>query len=77
VRHLAVDEVENVGDDHDHAGEDEAIDGKRPGGNDIDEDTDQCEQVGVDAERDARVDDRAQRQHADGADRACESHRLN
>ena len=24
VRHLAVDEVEDVGDDHDHAGEDEA-----------------------------------------------------
>ena len=76
VRDLAVDEVEDVGDDHDDAGQHEPIDGQRPGGDDVDEDADERQDVGVDAERDAGGDDRAQREHADGADRAGKGHRL-
>ena len=55
---------------------DEAIDGQRPGGDDVDQHADQREDVRVDAERHAGVDDGAQREHADGADRAGEGHRL-
>ena len=35
---------------------------------DVDDHADQRQRVRVDAQRDARVDDRAQRKHADGAD---------
>ena len=76
MRDLAVDEIEDVGDDHDDAGQDEAIDRQRPGGDDVDEHADQRQHVGVNAERHAEVDDRAQREHADRADRASEGHRL-
>ena len=41
VRDLAVDEVEDVGDDHDHAGGDELAERQRPGGRDVDEDADE------------------------------------
>ena len=55
--------------------EDEAIGGQRPGGDDVDEHADQGQDVGMDAERDAQGNDRAQRKHADGANGARESHR--
>ena len=74
VRDLAVDEVEDVRADHDHAGEDEAVHGQRPGRPDVDQHPDQGEDVGMDAERDAGVDDDAQREHAGGADDPGERH---
>jgi hypothetical protein len=48
--------------------------GQRPGGGDVDEHADEREHVRVDAERDARGDDGAQREHADRADEAGEGH---
>ncbi len=72
VRHFAVDKVEDVGDDHDDAGQDEVTEPERPGGADVDDDADERERVRVDPQRDAEVDDRAQRKHADGADGAGE-----
>jgi hypothetical protein len=43
---------------------------------DVDEDADEREDVGVDAERHARADDRAQREHEDGSDEPGQSHPL-
>ena len=54
MRDLAVDEVEDVGDDHDHAGR--ARTGRAPsahGRGDVDEDADERQDVGVDAQRHA------------------------
>ena len=74
MRDLAVDEVEDVGDDHDDAGQQEVVAPECPGRADIDEDTDERQNVGVDAERHARADDGAQREHADSADEAGNGH---
>ena len=49
LRDLAVDEVEDVGDDHDHAGQQEAVDAERAGGDDVDQHADERERVGMDA----------------------------
>ena len=73
-RDLAVDEVEDVGDDHDDAGGDELPAGqvhRRPR---VDEHADEREDVRVDPERHARGDDRAQREHADLADEPGKRH---
>ena len=74
VRHLAVDEVEDVGDDHDDAGQQEVLFAERPGRADIDQNADERENVGMDAKCHAGADDRAQREHADGADEAGNGH---
>ena len=76
MRDLAVDEVEDVRDDHDHAGQDEAADAERPAGADVDEDADERQHVRVNPQRDARAMMSAQREHADGADRAGEGQRV-
>ena len=55
VRHLAVDEVEDVGDDHDH--EPASMNrpyAERPGRADVDDDADERQRVRVDPQRDAR-----------------------
>ena len=54
TRDLAVDEVEDVGDDHDDAGGDELAQRQRPGGGDVDEHADEREDVRVDPQRHAR-----------------------
>ena len=73
-RHLAVDEVEDVGDDHDDAGGDELAERQRPGGGDVDDHADEREDVGVDPQPYAGVDDHPQREHADRADEPGEGH---
>jgi hypothetical protein len=73
-RDLAVDEVEDVGDDHDEAGPDEVPVGevdRRPA---VDQDADEREDVRMDSEGDACGDDRAQRKHADAPDQAGKRH---
>jgi hypothetical protein len=57
MRDLAIDEVEDVGADHHHPGQDESLVGERPGGGDVDDDPDERQHVGVNAQRDARRDD--------------------
>ena len=47
---------------------------QRHGGADVDQDADEGEDVGVDPERHAGVDDRAQREHADGSDEPGKGH---
>ena len=71
---LAVDEVEDVGDDHDYAGGDETIVRQLVGGQRVDHDADEGEDVGMDPERHARGDDGAKRKHADAADESGEGH---
>jgi hypothetical protein len=48
MRHLAVDEVEDVADDHDETGEEEPVEPERAGGADVDEHADEREHVGMD-----------------------------
>ena len=74
VRDLAVDEVEDVGDDHDHAAPLEVIVGEREPGADVDQHADERQDVGVNAERDRGVDDRAQGEHAHRADGTGKGH---
>ena len=67
ARDLAVDEVEDVGDDHDHAGGDEAAEAERPGRRDVDEHADERQDVGwIRSATQARMIS-AQREHADAA----------
>ena len=75
VRHLAVDEVEDVGDDHDDAGQHETVAAERPRGADVDQDADEREDVWDGCRAPRWRDDRAQREHADGSDEAGERHR--
>ena len=49
-RDLAVDEVEDVGDDHDEPGPDEVPAGERGGGPDVDQAADERQDVRVDSE---------------------------
>src|SRR3954453_9011523 len=72
--YLAVDEVENVCDDHHDAGRHEAAERELPGGGRVDEDLGEGENVRVNPEGNARLDDRAQREHTDPADEPGEGH---
>ena len=51
MRDLAVDEVEDVGDDHDDAGGDEVPERQRPRRRDVDEDADEREDVRMNPQR--------------------------
>ncbi len=73
-RHLAVDEVEDVGDDHDDAGGHEVAQAERPRGGDVDEDADEREDVGMNPQGDAGADDERERVHAQPPDESGESH---
>src|SRR4051812_48711930 len=72
VRDLAVDEVEDVRDQHDHERQHEVAEAERPRCGDVDDHPDQRQRVRMDPQRDAQVDDRAQRLHAGRADDARE-----
>ena len=73
-RNLAVDEVEDVGDDHDEPGPDEVPAGEVNRGPAVDQAADEGEDVRMDPETDAYGDDRAQRKHADAPDQAGKRH---
>jgi len=76
VGDLAVDEVEDVGDDHDRAAELEVIVRQRKARGDVDQHADERQNVGMDAERNRGVDDREQREHARRADGTGKGHGL-
>ena len=70
MRDLAVDEVEDVGDDHDDAGQDEAgpCAERDAAAATLMSTPTKRQDVRVDPKRHARRDDRAQREHADAPD---------
>jgi hypothetical protein len=61
---------------NDHAGEEKPVDAESAGRHNVDQHTDEREGVGVDAERHARADDRAQRPHAGLPDEPGNCHAL-
>ena len=74
LRHLAVDEVEDVGDDHDDAGQHEPAERERPAAATLMRTPMSVRMFGWMRERHAGRDDEPQREHADGADGAGERH---
>ena len=62
---LAVDEIEDVRDDHDEAGEHEAPERQRPGRGDVDQHADERQNIGMDPQRDAEAMIAPQRKHAE------------
>ncbi len=76
LRDFAVDEVEDVGDDHDGAGEQKPIDAERARGDHVDQHANQRQRIGMNSEPHARADDRAQRPHAHLPDESRKRHAL-
>ena len=58
---LAVDEIEDVGDDHDDAGRQEVALRQRPSGRDVDQHAGERENIRMNPEPDARGDDEPER----------------
>ena len=71
---LAVDEVEDVGDDHDDAGLGELAVRQPVSRHRVDDHADEGENVWVNPKLHARRDDRAKRERADAPDEAGEGH---
>ena len=73
-RHLAVDEVEDVCEHHDHASRAKRTGGQGPRRDGVDDDAGERQDVGMNAQPDAEIDDGAQGVHARRADHPGKRH---
>ena len=71
---LAVDEVEDVGEYHDDAGDHELTDPERPGRGGVDDDAGERQYIRMNPKTHAGVDDGPERVHTDRANHAGERH---